>query len=144
VSPQTNFGMALARARREAFARELEAMTPRDRWSLVDQARHDDRWPNPGWIARHCGEKMPDLTSSQYVALAQAIKRRPGTHVYAFIHSSHGNSGFAFIDPERRVLVWYSLDDHLNLSCFYLEETVEAFLRPKGDLYWRLPDSELS
>jgi hypothetical protein len=136
--------MALVRARREAFALELEAMSPQERWKLVDIARHDDRWPDPGWLARHCSEKMPDLTSGQYLALAQSIKRRPGTQIYAFIHSSHGNAGLAFVDPDRRILVWYSVDDRVNLSCFYLEETVEAFLRPKGDLYWRLPDTELS
>ena len=143
MSRQTNLGMALALARRDAFARRLEAMTSAERWDLVDAARKEVRWPNPGWIESHRSEKMPDLTTSQYQALAQSIKRRPGIHVYAFVHVIHGNEGLAFIDPERRLLVWYSLDDQVNMSCFYLEETVEAFLAQKGDLYWRLPDTEL-
>lgn len=141
---QTNFGLALVRARRTAFAHELEAMSAQERWDLVDRARHEARWPDRDWIASHCAEKMPDLTPSQYVALAQAVKRQPGTNVYAYVHSVHGNAGFAFIDPQRRILVWFSLDHERNLSCFYLDETLEAFLRLKGDLYWRLADTELS
>lgn len=144
MSRQTDLGAALVLARREAFARRLDDMSPEERWELVDAARKEMRWPNPRWVESHRSEKMPDLTVTQYQALAQAIKRRPGTHVYAFIHIVHGNEGLAFIDPERRLLVWFSLDDHVNMSCFYLEETLEAFLDQKGDLYWRLPDTELA
>lgn len=118
-------------------------MTVKERWALVDAARQEDRWPNRRWIESHRAEKMPDLTLGRYVALAQSVKRRPGTQVYALIHIIHGNEGLAFIDPERRLLVWFSLDAHRNFSCFYLEETLDVFLEQKGDLYWRLPDTEL-
>lgn len=143
MSPQTNFGFALSVARREAFARRLAEMATEDRWALVDAARQEDRWPNRAWIESHRAEKMPDLTLGQYVALAQSVKRRPGTQVYALIHIIHGNEGLAFIDPEHRLLVWFSLDAHRNFSCFYLEETLDVFLEQKGDFYWRLPDTEL-
>src|SRR5262245_7970150 len=99
-------------------------MPGNERRALIDAARKEDRWPNRGWLESHRAEKMPDLTTPQYVALAQSVKQRPGTHVYALIHIVHGNEGLAFIDPARRLLVWFSLDDHVNLSCFYLEETV--------------------
>lgn len=118
-------------------------MSGDDRRALVDAARKEDRWPNRGWLESHRAEKMPDLTTPQYVALAQGVKQRPGTHVYALIHIVHGNEALAFIDPDRRLLVWFSLDDRVNLSCFYLEETLEVFIQQKGDLYWRLPDTEL-
>lgn len=143
MSPPTNFGMALLVARRDAFGRRLAEMTAEERWALVDLARQEDRWPNRGWIESHRAEKMPDLNLGQYVALAQSVKRRPGTQVHALIHIIHGNEGLAFIEPERRILVWFSLDAHRNFSCFYLEETLDVFLEQKGDLYWRLPETEL-
>jgi hypothetical protein len=144
VARPTNFGLAFAEARRRTFASRLEAMGTQERWDLVDSARKEESWPDSAWLESHCAEKMPDLTPTQYVALTQSVKRRPGTQVYALIHSIHGNEGLAFIDPDRRVLVWFNLDDQVNLSCFYLEETLDAFLRPKGDLYWRLADTELA
>lgn len=119
-------------------------MSPGERWHLVDAARKEEGWPSQWWIESHRAEKMPDLTPDQYVALAQSIKRRPGTHVYAFVHIVHGNEGLAFIDPQRRILVWFNLDESRNFSCFYLEETLENFLKQKGDLYWRLPETELT
>jgi hypothetical protein len=143
VSPVTNFGMTLLRARREAFAARLDAMAAAERWQLVEDARPEELWPDAAWVERHRAEKMPDLRVAQYKALAQSVKRRPGTQVYAFIHLIHGNEGLAFIDPERRLLVWFNLDVNRNLSCLYLEESVDAFLELKGDLYWRLPDTEL-
>jgi hypothetical protein len=143
VSPVTNFGIALLRARREAFARRLDVMAAAERWQLVEEARQEERWPNAAWVKSHRAEKMPDLTAAQYKTLAQSVKRRPGTQVYALIHIIHGNEGLAFIDPERRVLVWFNLDEARNFSCFYLEESVDAFLEQKGDFYWRLPDTEL-
>jgi len=143
VGPVTNFGMALLRARREAFATRLNVMATVERWQLVEDARHEELWPDAGWVERHRAEKMPDLTAAQYKALAQAVKRRPGTQVYAYVHLIHGNEGLAFIDPERRLLVWFNLDVNRNFSCFYFEESVDAFLEQKGDFYWRLPDTEL-
>jgi hypothetical protein len=57
--------------------------------------------------------------------------------------SSTATRASPFIDPERRLLVWFNLDDARNFSCFYLEESVDTFLEQKGDFYWRLPDTEL-
>ncbi len=143
MSPPTNFAIALARAARDALARRLEQMSAEERCQLVEAARQEARWPSRQWVESHRAEKMPDLTRAQYVALAQSVKRRPGTHVYALVHIVHGNEGLAFIDPNLRVLVWFNLDDNCNLSCLYLEESVDAFLEQKGDMYWRLPDTEL-
>ena len=144
MSAPTNFGIAFLRAKREAFARRLDEMTPDERWRLVDEARHEERWPYRKWVEDHRAEHMPDLTDSQYTALARSVKRRPGSHVYALIHVIHTNEGLAFIDPERRLLVWFNLEAHRNFSCFYLEESVDAFLGQKGEFYWRLPDTELA
>ena len=144
MSPATDFGITLVRARREAFARRLDAMTPEERWQLVEQARLEDRWPGSSWIESHRAEKMPDLTPAQYTALARSVKRSPGTEVHAYVHIVHGNEGVAFIDRRRQLLVWFNLETQRNLSCFYLEESVDAFLEQKGDLYWRLPDTELT
>jgi hypothetical protein len=144
VSPPTNFAIALASAKRDALKRRLEEMTAKERWEFVDSARQQNRWPSTGWLERHRAEKMPDLTRGQYRSLAQSVKRRPGTLVYALVHLVHGNEGLAFIDRDRRILVWFNLETQRNLSCLYLEETVDAFLEQKGDFYWRLPDTELT
>jgi hypothetical protein len=136
----------LTAALRQSLAARLEAMTPGDRRALVDAAREESRWlgePDRSWLHTHARKHGHDRTDEQYRAWGQAIKKRPGTQVYAMIHPIHGTTGLAFIEPTQRVLVWYDLDQGVNRSCFYLDETVEGFLANKGDLYWRLPETEL-
>jgi hypothetical protein len=60
------------------------------------------------------------------------------------IHPFYGTEGLAFIDPLERSLVWFDLRAHHNVSCFDLDESVPAFLARMGDLYWRLPDTEVT
>lgn len=119
-------------------------MTPEGRWLLVEAARQETRWPSPSWLKGHAAEHSPDRTASQYAGWAQAIKRRPGTQVYALVHPVHGNDAIAFIDPQDRVLVWFSLEENVNLSCFYIDLPVVDYLVQQGDAYWRLPDTELT
>jgi hypothetical protein len=144
VSQTTDFAQQLLTARCEALKQRLDALTPEDRWALVDAARSENRWPSDQWLRDHAAEHSPERTPEQYRAWAQAIKRRPGTQVYALIHIIHGNEALAFIDPRERSLVWFDLDSDRNLSCFYIEETFAIFLAHKGTLYWRLPDVELT
>lgn len=144
MSPPGDLASALLAARRKAYAERLEGMNPEDRWNLVDRARAETKWPNQAWLQDHAMRKGAGRTVAQYREWTQAIKRRPGTLVYAIIHVVHGNEGLAFIDPRERSLVWYHLEWAANLSCLYIEESLDDFIASKGELYWRLPDTELN
>jgi len=143
VAGQTELGIMLVAAQRAAFAARLGAMTPQEQRDLVDAARRETGWPPGAWLREHARVHGHGRSPEQYAAWAQNIKNRSGTQVYAMIHASRPNEGLAFINPAERSLVWFQLSEHRNFSCFYLDETVDAFVAQKGDLYWRLGDTEL-
>ena len=146
----TEIAIALRIAKRDAFKRRLDGMTPADRRVMVEQARREDRWPDDAWLRRHARKMLPPRTPGQYVTWGQLVKRRPRTHVYAFIHlagpggTGDGHEGLAFIDPTERTLVWFDLETDRNVSIFDLDEPEADFITRKGNMYWRLEDTELS
>lgn len=140
---RSDFSAKLAQALLETFAGRLAAMTQEERRNLVDSARRETRWPSRAWLEQHARTHGLGRTPEQYAAWAQTVKVRLTSRVYAMIHVVHGTEALAFIDPVRRELVWFGLEDQVNLSCFALEVTADAFVARTHGLYLRLMDTEL-
>ena len=107
----------------------------------MQHARLSDAWPNERYVRWHARKHGEGRSGDQYVAWAQAIKNRPGTEVYAYVHSDM-TCGFAFINRREDAVVWFSLDEDQNMSVFHPDEGVSRFLDRKTT-YWRLRETEL-
>jgi hypothetical protein len=120
-------------------------MTSPKRDALIETARRSARWPDDDWVRRHADDHMPArMSPRQYRDLTQAVKKRPHTIVRAFINDAYsGGTGdlarsLAFIDPDKRMMVWVDVATMNNVTCMYLTTTAEQFLTEKGTRYWEV------
>src|SRR5206468_828591 len=130
VAFDSEMAFKIREAKRSALVARIRGMPPDERRQLVGEARAEDRWRSKFALAEH-GRKHLGIAPKQYQAWVQNQKKR-GALIYAMILTTPVHDGFAFIDPEKRTLVWFDLEDHRNVSGVYLDETIESFLAEKG------------